>query len=276
MAHWSEDGALRSHALAPFGIEIDTDLSKPLSEAAAAEFVTLFRDQGLILARRQRLTMERQREILALLGPILLREGESGYLSTVGAHAASLSELKFHSDAAYTDHPFDALALHAVDVVDGASSTRFVHAEQGCAALPAALRRQLAAARVEMISPHYETLAQRSCDLREPRALRRGEYPGIFINPHTDRPCVRVSEMHAARVNGMAWEDSHALLVAVFDHLYAPENILEHVWHQGDIVIWDNIALQHARGPLAGAGRRVLQRVIVGTEGVCPHIAMAG
>jgi alpha-ketoglutarate-dependent taurine dioxygenase len=40
-------------------------------------------------------------------------------------------------------------------------------------------------------------------------------------------------------------------------------------------VIWDNIRLQHARGPLRGVGRRVLQRVIVGTEGVIPSLPEA-
>jgi taurine dioxygenase len=52
--------------------------------------------------------------------------------------------------------------------------------------------------------------------------------------------------------------------------------VYEHTWCNGDIVIWDNIALQHARGSLKSAGRRVLQRVIVGTEGVCPQVAING
>ncbi|MFT3966100.1 MAG: TauD/TfdA family dioxygenase, partial [Sphingobium sp.] len=61
----------------------------------------------------------------------------------------------------------------------------------------------------------------------------------------------------------------------LFDALYAPDNLLEHRWHRGDLLIWDNVRFQHARGPLAEVGRRVLQRVIVGMEGSAPHIRAA-
>ena len=70
----------------------------------------------------------------------------------------------------------------------------------------------------------------------------------------------------------MEWEESRDLLHPVYDHLYAPERVLEHRWRNGDFIVWDNIALQHARGNLEGVGKRLLQRVIVGTEGVAPHI----
>jgi taurine dioxygenase len=70
--------------------------------------------------------------------------------------------------------------------------------------------------------------------------------------------------MHTARLLGLPWEDSRALLHAVYDHLYAPQNETEHRWRKGDIVLWDNLTYQHARGSLTGAGRRVLQRVVAG------------
>ena len=50
----------------------------------------------------------------------------------------------------------------------------------------------------------------------------------------------------------------------IYDHLYVAENAVEHRWRRGDIVLWDNLTLQHARGSLASAGRRVLQRVVAG------------
>ena len=51
--------------------------------------------------------------------------------------------------------------------------------------------------------------------------------------------------------------------------------VFEHRWRNGDFIVWDNIALQHERGNLETVGKRVLQRAIVGTHGVAPHIAMA-
>lgn len=257
--------------LSPFGVEITRDLSDPLAPSEEHHFRELFNQHGLILARGQSLTMERQRELCGLLGPILLREGEGGYISNEeGGYSAS--EYNWHSDAAYTEHPFDALSLHAIDVVDDASSTRFVSAEQAMDRLPGSLRERLEGREQEMISPHYTMLAERTCDRRDPEALKQGVLPVIFKNPHNNRKCVWVSAMQTSRVLGMEWEESRDLLHEVYDQLYSGENMLEHRWRKGDLIIWDNIALQHKRENIEDVGLRILQRVIVGTQGVVPHL----
>jgi taurine dioxygenase len=272
MSPWISEAGLRWRSLQPFGAEIDCDLSAPLARQQVERFVGLLWMSGLILARGQRLSMQRQQELCALAGPILIRAGENQYLSTENASAASLSELRWHADAAYTDAPFDLIALHAVDVIDDASSTRFVSAEQGLASLPAELRERLEGRQVEMIAPSYDSVALRSCDRRDPVAQKRGTRPTIYRNPHNGRDCIWVNEMQAARILGMEWEESRDLLHAIFEHLYQPAAVLEHRWHNGDVVFWDNIGLQHMRGALNDCGKRVLQRVIVGREGVAPHI----
>jgi taurine dioxygenase len=265
---------LETRLLEPFGIEVLHDLSAPLSAAESEELVGLLWEHSLVLARGQRLSMERQRELCALAGPILLRQGETGIMDNAGGEASTV-ELSWHADAAYTRAPFDALSLHALDVVADASSTRFVSAEQGWATLPDELKARLEQARVEMISPGFDALGGRTCDTREPSALKRGETPAVQRSPHNGRQVLWVSELQAARVLGMSWEDSRDLLHQVFDHLYRPEHVIEHRWRTGDLLIWDNVALQHMRGSLKNCGRRVLQRVIVGTEGVAPHIEQA-
>ena len=272
-AHFLEPGedmtsTLVWRRLEPFGAEIAHDLSQPLTPAEAEHLRALFNEHGLLLARGQALTMARQRKVCALLGPILLRAGENGTMTNEGG-GPSASELAWHSDAAYTEHPFDALSLHALDVIDGASSTRFVSAE---IALPEDLQAALAGCEQEMISPHYTVLAERTCDQRDPIALKRGRMPVFHTNPHNGRSCVWVSAMHTARLIDTDWEAGRALLHQVYDYLYAPEKVFEHRWHRGDLIIWDNIALQHMRGNVEGVGKRVLQRVIVGTEGVAPHV----
>ena len=263
--------ALPWRALEPFGAEVFADLSAPLSAKAEKQLVALMQDRSLILARRQSLSMERQREICALFGPILQREGENGYMSNA-LGGPSASELTFHSDAAYTPHPFDVLSLHALEVVDDASSTRFVSVERGYDLLPVQLRERLDSLDQEMVAPHYTELAGRICDRRDPQAQKRGVMPAVHTNPRNGRRCVWVGEMQTARLLDMDWEEGRVLLHQVYDQLYAPDNLLEHRWRNGDIVIWDNIALQHARGNVEGVGRRLLQRVIVGTEGVAPHV----
>lgn len=265
---------LETRPLAPFGVEVLHDLSAPLSAEESEHLVALLWDHSLVLARGQRLSMERQRELCGLAGPILLRAGETGIMDNSSGEASTV-ELSWHADAAYTRAPFDALSLHALDVVDDASSTRFVSAEQGWASLPEELKRALEGATLEMISPGYDALGGRTCDRRDPEALKRGELPAVQRNPHNGRECLWASELQTARVLRMDWEASRYLLNAVYEHFYRPGAIHEHLWRTGDFIIWDNIALQHMRGSLKSCGRRVLQRVIVGTEGVAPHVREA-
>jgi alpha-ketoglutarate-dependent taurine dioxygenase len=48
--------------------------------------------------------------------------------------------------------------------------------------------------------------------------------------------------------------ESEALLEELFQHLYAPENVIEHHWRKDDLAIWDNLALQHARPNVEAEG----------------------
>ena len=265
---------LAFRTLSPIGIELTCDLAEPLSPARQEHFQALFNQHSLILARGQSLSMERQRAICGLLGPILDRPGEDGTMSNEGGGPAA-SALIWHSDAAYTEHPFDALSLHALDVVDGASSTRFVSAQDACDTLPDALCRALGGRKQEMIAPHYTRLAERTCDRRDPEAQKRGILPAIYTNPHNDRACLWVGALQTVRLLDMEWEASRDVLNAVFDHFYARDRVYEHRWRKDDFIVWDNIALQHARGNLEAVGKRVLQRAIVGTHGVAPHIDVA-
>ncbi len=270
MTDWQCGQDLKWRLLSPFGVEVDDDLSAPLSAAAQTQFKQLFFQHGLVIARSQNLSMEQQQSLASLLGPILLRKGESGYLSNEGEHEVVKSGLSFHADAAYTDHPFTAIGLHGVDVVDGASSTVFANAQHALERLPAPLRETLSQHEVELISPGINNLTDRMCNIPEPEAMKRGILAAVHTHPETGQRYLNVSEMHATQLQGMSWQESAELLNQVFDTLYAKDNIYEHIWHRGDLVLWDNIALQHARGSLKDSGRRILQRVIVGVEGEIP------
>lgn len=264
-SEWSGESGLRWRPLAPFGAEVDHDLAVPLSTSAADRLYQLLGEEGLILAREQTLNMDQQKALLAPIGPDIHREyaNDTGYITTEGVdYGAARSELSFHSDNAYTDKPLAAISLHALDVVDDASSTRFVSAVRAYETLAPQLRNQLNALSAEMIKPSTANVGGRACDVREPAAALSSTFPAVRVNPRTGRRYVGVNEMQTARLLGMDWETSRELLHEIYDHLYAPENSFEHRWRGGDFIIWDNLTLQHARGSLVEVGRRVLQRVV--------------
>jgi taurine dioxygenase len=267
MADWRHENGLAWRALAPFGVEVDCDLSEPMSAAMTEQLVALFRETGLILARGQALSMEQQSAVVASIGSPDSQVG-TGYISTEVTVGTGRGGLSFHSDYAYTDYPQEAVSLFAVDVVDDASSTRFASAERACANLPGALRERLAAHRVENVMPGYQDLDIRACELRNLDALIRHQCGSIVHNPRTGRPCLNVNEMQTTAVIGLDWEHSGELLREVYSHIYAPENIGEHFWRRGDFMVWDNVTFQHARGSLEAAGARVLQRVTLAPKGL--------
>jgi len=268
----SADWAIRP--LSPFGVELSADLAQPLSPGQQDQLRDLFDQYGLVLARGQRLSMARQQELCAMIGPVLERDGEDGRMSNESG-GPSASALSWHADAAYTDHPFEALSLHALDVVDGASVTRFVDTAAALERINPELRQKLGVCEQHMISPHYSMIAERTCEQAAPEAMVSGRMPAIRPHPRSGRAGLWVSEMQTARLLGMEWQASRDLLREVFAALYAPEGVFDHRWRTGDFILWDNIALQHAREDLTHAGTRVLQRVIVGTQGAAPHVAAA-
>jgi alpha-ketoglutarate-dependent taurine dioxygenase len=58
--------------------------------------------------------------------------------------------------------------------------------------------------------------------------------------------------------------ESDALIEDLFAHLYRDEHRHVHSWEPGDLVIWDNHALQHSRPDVGVEAPRTLRRVCVG------------
>ena len=64
--------------------------------------------------------------------------------------------------------------------------------------------------------------------------------------------------------------ESRSLLDALFAHLYRPEFRYHHRWQLGDLLIWDNAAVQHKATFDYGAPlRRKMQRCTL--EGTAPY-----
>ena len=175
-------------------------------------------------------------------------------------------ELIYHSDYAFAEHPLQAISLHALEVVDGASSTRFVSSVAAHQALPAKLRARAEALDADFVAPATEVQGIRACDTRPEHQLLHERRRVIQRHPATREPYIAVNEMQTAGILDVEPADGKAMLEALFGVLYRPENLYEHRWMTGDIVIWDNLALQHARGDLSSVGRRELQRVCCGVS----------
>jgi taurine dioxygenase len=56
------------------------------------------------------------------------------------------------------------------------------------------------------------------------------------------------------------------LIDELIGYLWEPDHLYEHHWRDGDLVIWDNVALVHGRDDTSAGGARTLQRASVGAH----------
>ena len=248
--------------LSPFGVYVDVDLSEKLSSDGIDSLRALYDEHHLLLFTGQKLTCEEQARISSWFGPVL-PDTSAAYVSTdpdVGG--LGNDELPFHSDLSCSPHPLLGLSLHAVEVEDGATSTIFVDAMRAAAAIPDDLRNRLKQLHSLNLWPRSLSRRQRSADAPE-------GWPGTaheLLKPHprTGAAILYLNASHTDRIVELDPEQSEALIQELFAHLYAAENRYEHRWNKGDFIVWDNLALQHARPPITPGMTRTLQRTAMG------------
>lgn len=190
------------------------------------------------------------------------------HITNRGAAGLGDFELLFHHDLAHTPAPHAGLSLYAIDVDAGQVPTRFASGIGAYERLDAARREQLAGLQGLFVG-NYTTITAHSRSARDVKGTLDPRWPFavhplVVRHPQSQRPCLFVNEMQTVSIVGLPERESDALLDELFEVLYDPDYIYEHHWQQHDLVVWDNIALQHSRPPVSAASPRVLRRVVWG------------
>lgn len=266
---------------APFGAQVDLRPG-PIDESTAAELRSLLAQHHLLVFRGERSDAEHL-DLVAAFGRVLpqgprvvVNDRPTGSLPTITrvsniAEQGGLGayELGFHHDLAQVATPPAGLSLYAIDVAPGQRSTRFANGRNAYLQLPASLRDRLEGLQGLFSANYAVTTAEQpmpawasrdSLDPTWPRAV----HPVVVPHPVTGERCLYVNQMMTVEILGIARAESDALLSTLFEHIYAPENIYEHRWSNGDLVVWDNLVLQHARDKLSVTTPRTLRRVVFG------------
>jgi taurine dioxygenase len=186
---------------------------------------------------------------------------------------APVGRLLFHSDMMWRKDISQLLSLYGVEVEEPSTPTMFVSAAHAWKTLPDDLR-----ARVEgRFAEHgqdatYQDRAGGDADVLTAtfKDDERLKLPIGHRHPRTGATLLYVCQQMTHGIVDMPRAESEALLEALFQHLYRPEFVIEHHWRKGDLVAWDNIALQHARPNVKAEGpARTLRK----TFAPAPNIA---
>ena len=262
------------------GAEISgVDLSKTLDEDTFRQVFDTFFENEVVFFRNQKLTPEQQVAFTRRFGTLeqhVRKESRLGnhpeilvvsnVLDENGNAIGTQDAGRFwHSDLSYKKEPSMLSALYALEVPlkNGKvlGDTSFASTTAAYDALPQAMKERLLALKNVHSYRYYRgknIAAQKEEQARGGRTIQEHvlteeqlnsvpdvETPVVRTHPVTGRKGLFVNEAHTSRIAGVSEEESRKLLAELYRHITQPQFIYTHSWRPGDLLMWDNAAVQH-------------------------------
>jgi taurine dioxygenase len=258
-----------------FGAEV-TGLNPvtPLDPATVRQLRALFDDRGLLVFPQLKPDARFQTYLAEQLvqdEPVDLESlfiDELHQVSNVEKVAAvPIGRIMFHCDTMWVVEGCKAISLYGKVVEPGAIPTIFVSSAHAWKTLPDDLKARVkgkfavhcADATGQRRNHISDDVMVVDFGSRDTLSL-----PIAYRHPRTGQTLLYVCPQLTHHIDGMSDDESEELLDALFDHMYAEKNIYTHQWRQGDMILWDNIAMQHARPDLREEGApRTLRKTLV-------------
>jgi alpha-ketoglutarate-dependent taurine dioxygenase len=258
--------ALRRLSLAGGVTIAGVDLSLPLSQELKDVIVEAFLAYHVVVFPDQRLTREQQFAFAANFGEVEVHGAHRGESKRYGvAHVMSnldadgnptirvsrAANYHWHTDKPYHPAPPLLTTLYAVEVPPVGGNTEFANTALAYDALPAAMKRRIAALRV-VFRPAF--------DASRPAV----DHPLVRTHPDTGRKALYLGN-HSSHIRGLSEGEGAALLAELLEHATQRQFVYVHRWRFGDLVMWDNRCLLHrvVAGEEMGRYRRVMHRSVV-------------
>jgi alpha-ketoglutarate-dependent taurine dioxygenase len=166
--------------------------------------------------------------------------------------ATGASELVWHNDQSHRPMLKVISVLEAVDFDEVTVPTQFRDTYVAAETLP----RETRAAIADRQGIYFDPRMPPPGEL--PRAAD-AMHPLLLGHPHSARRALYVND-YVNRVAGMDRSESDQLLRSLRRHLASNAPSYDHHWRSGDIVIWDNVGLQHRRDPIPVGQRRHMRQ----------------
>ncbi|WP_433502900.1 TauD/TfdA dioxygenase family protein [Pseudonocardia halophobica] len=262
----------------PLGAEVrGADLTKPLDDADLATMRRAFADHLMLVVKGQQLEGEDHDRFIKYLGPLeTFDNGAQVQFMTnkkvENAAEAGNARLLFHNDGAYRPNPRAGTSLYALEVSPTSPPTSFANGVRAYESLSPELQEEIekltAFHMLDLEDPYGESNRQLVTDLRPGRTIddiRKATHPVVITLPHSGRKALFVSEFYTSHIVefGESSEEGEALLQKLFAALYTEDNTYSHHYSNGDLVVWDNLAVQHARSGAVDDNPRHLRRLVL-------------
>lgn len=249
-----------------FGVEIvGLDLAQPVSDAEFARIRDAWFDRSVMVVRDQHIEPEHQIAFANRFGPPayhvldqFLLPGHRELLILSNERKPDGSPAGFedagrywHSDLAYEELPALASMLYAIEIPPEGGDTLFADMVRAWQTLPDDLKRRVEGRRAfnSYTATHKRNQTREGSrpDLSAAQMARvpGASHPIVRTVEDTGRKALFVSPGFTVAIEGMAKEESDALLAQLFEHATRPDNIYTHKWRPHDILCWDNRSSMH-------------------------------
>lgn len=258
---------------APFGAQLHFETDAPLDGEDVAFLRAALAEHGLLVVRDGALDDARQIELMECFGRVEPDEtGAPMRMEVTNQHdetTAPEGELVFHYDYAYDPAPIPVISLYGSLVEGDVTPTCFASSAMVLERLPKStvdrLRELTAAHACFLYRLDDSTRRSEEPDPLIPRGAPGWgpdhywhHHPAILENAEGVESLF-VCLQHTDRFDGIPRLVSDGLLEEIFGVLYDPDHVVEHRWQTHDLVLWDNVTVQHAR-PVPVDGPRTLRR----------------
>lgn len=259
------------------------DLSGELSDACFASIEAAFDRHSVIVIRDQSLTPERQLAFAARFGALEINAFD-GYALDDHPGVLRLSNIQrggrnigyadagshWHSDMSYTATPPRCTMLYALEVPhrDGLAigDTLFASTMAAYDALSDKTKHKIKDLRA------VHRFAAKERGFSKPVVLTQEQkdrfpdvsHPIVRTHPNTGRKGLYVSLGECIAIAGMPDDEAQELIAELSMHIRDEAFAYRHGWRVGDLLMWDNCAVQHrAIKDYELPERRLMHRVTV-------------
>lgn len=266
------------------GVNIhNLDLTLPLSAAITREIQRLLYTYRLVVFKKQTLEDHHLLEFAHRFGPPFSANGHLVLGSSennpdvviVGNRANEYynaylghQEVLPHSDHQWLRCPSAISLLYAVDIESGSSSTTWTDMITTYALLDDDTKSKIENLKLITYNPFHRPFGSVHARYvnRDTETISGDFFPHPLVRTH---PVTgdKILYLHAAyemELVGLGYEEGRALIEKLHRYIYKASCKYEHIWENGDLVIWDNQATIHYRPSFQKNIRRVLKRVSVG------------
>ena len=171
-------------------------------------------------------------------------------------------EAVWHTDMSYLEVPPLASILYALEVPPSGGNTSFCSMYAIYDGLPAKLKGRIVDLKIKHDGTYNSGgyLRQGLVATDDPRTSPGAVHPLVCTHPETGRRMLFLGRRRNAYLIGLERAESEALLDELWDFVSRSEFVWEHVWHVGDLVLWDNRCTMHRRDPFDASSRRIMHR----------------